>query len=86
MKREPEKVADLIGYLGDLSQFLPEGQRRQLEEENIPLKMERIRHTLTGTSPQRPAVTPWPVKGEAATTTKDKLKAILVRLKEKLAE
>ncbi len=86
MKKEPKKVADLIEFLGGLSKFLPEDKRRQLQEENIPLKMERIRHTLTGTEPKSPITTPWPVKGEAATATRDKLKAIMARLKEKLAE
>jgi hypothetical protein len=83
---EPARVADLIGYLGDLSRFLPEEKLRQLQEDTIPLKMEKIRHTLSGTVSANPATNPWPVKGEAASTTKQKLKVIMDRLKDKLAE
>jgi hypothetical protein len=48
--------------------------------------MEKIRHTLSGVASANPATDPWPVKGEAAATTKQKLKVIMDRLKEKLAE
>ncbi len=83
---EPQKVVDLIKYLGDLSQYLPDDKKRQLLEENIPLKMERIRNTLSKTGSPREEPTPWPVKGEAASQTKQKLQAILDRLKVRLAE
>lgn len=83
---EPKRVADLIGYLGDLSRFLPEDKLRQLQDDSIPLKMEKIRHTLSGVASPNPVTNPWPVKGEAPATTKQKLKVIMDRLKEKLAE
>jgi len=85
-ERDPKGIADLIGYLGDLSRYLPEDKRRQLQEDTIPLKMEKIRHTLSGTASPNPVTNPWPTKGEAAATTKQKLKVILDRLKEKLTE
>ena len=85
-ERDPKGVSDLIGYLGDLSRYLPEDKRRQLQDDTIPLKMERIRHTLSGTTSPNPVTNPWPIKGEAPATTKQKLKVILDRLKEKLAQ
>lgn len=82
----PGKIADLIGYLEDLSHYLPEDQRRRLEEDTMPLKMEKIRRNLAGTPGPRVAGSLWPVKGEAPSVTKQKLKALMGRLKEKLAE
>jgi hypothetical protein len=50
------------------------------------LKLEQIRHTLTGTGAPKPRANPWPEKGEDASTTKQKLRVLLDRLKEKLQE
>jgi len=85
-ERSPGKVSDLIGYLGELSSFLPEDKRKLLIDDDIPLKMQRIRNTLTGTLTSGYSASSWPVKGESATTTKQKLQALMGRLKEKLAE
>jgi hypothetical protein len=83
-EREPAKVANLIDYLGNLSKYLPEDKKQAFMAENIPLKMEQIRHKLSGAAAER--ASPWPVKGEAASATREKLRAIMERLKVKLSE
>ncbi len=73
-----------MDYLSSLSQYLPEDKKQAFMAENIPLKMEQIRHKLSGAASER--ASPWPVKGEAASATREKLRAIMERLKVKLAE
>ena len=83
---DPSKVAKLMNFLGDLSQFLPQDKKQAWEDNQIPLKMERIKNTLSQSGLPPAGTSLWPVKGEAASTTRTKLKAIMDRLKEKLAE
>lgn len=84
LEGQPEKVQALIDYLGKLSQFLPPPVKEKLYDDNIPLKLEKIRLSLTPKDSEPPSF--WPVKGEAPSVTKEKLKNILVKLKEKLNE
>lgn len=77
------QVADLMEYLEDLADFLPEDKKQQLHNDSVPLKMQKIRHNL---GQPEPDPSPWPVKGEEASVTRQKLNDIMKRLKEKLAE
>ena len=81
------RVADLMAYLGNLSSFLPEEKRLELEADEIPLKIDRLRRTLSSSeAPTPPPHQMYPQKGEDIATTKRKLQAIMQKLKDKLGE
>jgi hypothetical protein len=67
--RRPEKVAELINFLDSLSGFLPEEKLDLLQSDEIHLKLDQIRRSLSsGDTIDLPENLPLPENGEDADT------------------
>jgi hypothetical protein len=80
LETQPGKVANLLAFLGQLSQFLPEEKRRRMNEDDLPLRMEKLRQTLLAGPPKAGASPPLP----SEINTREVLKDMVQKVRSKL--
>ncbi len=71
----PDRIAKLMAYLGNLTNFLPPDKKLQLLSDHIPLKMERIQLNLND-GPLKP-------QGEG-TSARRKIRELIDKVREKI--
>ena len=85
--KRPEKVANLMTFLNGLSGFLPEEKLDLLHSDEIHLKLDQIRRSLSsGDQSNLPDTSPLPENGEDGAAAKQKMQVLMQRLKDKLGE